>query len=371
MDLRFAICDLRLVKGLIFSILCIIYSAVFAAAQMPQTVQNGFSVERELGGSERHEYEVNLTKGQFLNFVVEQRGVDVVLRVFTVDGKFYDRLDSPNGNEGEEPIKFVSLKGGRYRFEISRYSPNSPTGKYFIKPLEIRQATEAEIKKQKLKEELLKIVVAVTGIVTPTNAQKPFYSDRTLFTTAQGYTFEAAALFEMEAKNPFKPPEGLLFEYELSEARVEDFGDTAILSVRQSYYYKNPPLNIDRTTVQRLGYTFKREKGEWHIIGSQRTYIQRTTKPVKLEAKQLEGLVGVYQSEKPSETLTVLREGNVLWGKFPEGEKFEFIPESENVFYVDSFMSIAFIRNENGATTQAVIHYPMPEDRMAILTKIK
>ncbi len=112
-------------KRLIFLTLCLSFSAVFVPAQTPQTIQKGFTVERELGATEKHIYEVNLTKGQMLDFTVEQRGIDIMLRVSTADGKFVDRVDSPNGREGDEPVKVISPDGGRYRFEVSRFADSS------------------------------------------------------------------------------------------------------------------------------------------------------------------------------------------------------------------------------------------------------
>ncbi len=81
-------------------------SAAFVFAQTPQTIQTGFTVEPEINETDKHNYEVNLTKGQILNFVVEQRGVDVMLQIYTADGKFYDRVNSPNEQEGTSLLKW-------------------------------------------------------------------------------------------------------------------------------------------------------------------------------------------------------------------------------------------------------------------------
>lgn len=116
--------------------------------------------------------------------------------------------------------------------------------------------------------------------------------------------------------------------------------------------------------------TFKRVSGGWRIINVQRTYAERQRKLVKLDAKQLDALIGVYEGGKPYETLTIIREGNELYGKFPEEEKFELLPDTENTFYA-GFISIAFIRAASGAVIQAVVHYSMPENRMAIQPKVK
>ena len=78
-------------------------------------IQAELTFDGELGETDKHNSKVNLTKGQILNFLVEKRGVDVVLRIYTANGKFHDRVDSPNVREGDQPFKMVSLNGGRYR----------------------------------------------------------------------------------------------------------------------------------------------------------------------------------------------------------------------------------------------------------------
>ena len=358
---------------LTFLILCLMFSAAFAIAQTPQTIQTGFTVERELGETEKHIYEINLTKGQMLNFVVEQRGIDVMLRVTTADGKFVDRVDTPNGREGDEPVKVISLESGRYRVEISRFSEETArtTGKYFVKTVEIRKATDAEIKSERLKTELLKIVAEDNRLGSYPDALRRFYADRGLLTNSYGYVADAAEWIQLTAQNPSKPSAGYSAESEFSGVRLEDFGDTAVLSVRRDMHIKNPAADEDYTTIHQIGYVFKRTNGEWRIINMQKTFISREFKPIKTEAGKLDKLVGVYQGGKASETLTVSREENTLFAKLgTNGEKFELLAETENTFY-NFQISIAFVRDANGTVTQAVVYHLSPADRITIQPKIK
>jgi len=46
-----------------------------------RTLEFGKPIERELKGAEVHAYQVTLATGQFLHVVVEQRGIDVVVKV--------------------------------------------------------------------------------------------------------------------------------------------------------------------------------------------------------------------------------------------------------------------------------------------------
>ncbi len=361
---------MKKIKLEMFPIFCLMFLAMSVHAQ---TVQSGFTVEREIFGTEKHIYEVSLTKGQIINFVAHQRGADIVLQAFTADGKFYDRVDSPNGDDGDEAIKFVSLNGGNYRFEIKSYSPNFEKGKYFIKPLELRKATNSEIKAQKLKDDLMKIVALDNRSDTTVESLKRIYLDRGFLIGQSGFIWSTADFFASLAQSPPNLPADSTSEDQFSEARMEDFGDTVLLSVRRSRHNKNPQQNVDITTVQRIGYVFKRVKSEWRIAAFQFTFIEREFKPVKLDGAKLDAFIGVYEGEIPALTLTVLREGDVLYFKFPEGEKIELTPESENIFYADSTVgiNIAFVRNANGAVTQAVVSYSSPQNRLMIQPKIK
>lgn len=359
-------------KRLIFSILCLMISAAFVFAQTPQTIQTGFTVERELGETDKHIYEINLAKGQMLNFIVEQRGIDVVLRIYTADGKLYDRVDSPNEREGDEPFKMVSLNRESYRIEVSRLWEDTmrTTGKYFVKTVEIRKATQAEIKTAGLRDELLKIIAEDNRYGTYPNPLKRYFMDKALITNSYGFISNVEELIELTTKTPQKLPEGASSEEEYSEARVEDFGDVVVLSVIRNRRFKNPKANLDQTTNQRISYVFKRIKAEWRILNVQRTFSAGERKPVKLNTKQLDALIGVYEGNNSLETLTITREGGELLGKFPEQEKFRLFPDTENTF-TSVFISIAFVRDSSGIVTQAVIHYATPEDRMTIQPKVK
>jgi hypothetical protein len=360
-------------KQLIFLILCLSFFTAFVFAQTPPMIQTGFTVERELGETDKHLYEVNLIKGQMFNFVVEQRGIDIVLRIYTADGKFVDRVDSPNEREGDEPFTMVSLSGGRYRIEVSRLWEDSmrTTGKYFVKTVEIRKATEVEMKSARLKDELMKIVVDDQRFGAYPDALKRYFDNRALVTNSVGRTVGAAELIEITTKNPQKIPEGASSKDEFSASRLESFGDVVVLSVNRDRHFKNPKANIDQMLSQRSSYVFKRINGEWRIINVQRTLLARERQPVKLDTKQLDTLIGVYDGGgNPSETLTITREGDELFGNFPEQEKFRLISDTPNTF-VGGFISIAFIRDASGKVMQAVVYYPMPDDRMTIQPKVK
>ena len=49
-------------------------------------LEPGKAIERAMAGGEVHGYKVSLKSGQFLHAVVDQRGIDVVVRLLGPDG---------------------------------------------------------------------------------------------------------------------------------------------------------------------------------------------------------------------------------------------------------------------------------------------
>jgi erythromycin esterase len=122
--------------------------AVVALAQQPpspttavvaQQLEQGKPIERELKSKETHAYKVTLAAGQFLSAAVNQRGIDVVVRIFAPDEKLLAEIDSPNGVEGDEPIALEAKNAGTYRLEVlpNEDGGDTASGRYEIRINEI------------------------------------------------------------------------------------------------------------------------------------------------------------------------------------------------------------------------------------------
>ena len=134
-------------------------AASFALGQMPNAntpLQPGTPVERTLGSGQAHNYSVNLDEGQFLQLVVDQRGIDVIVRVFSPSGKRLGEFDSPNGDQGPENVTVVAIKAGTYRIEVAPLGQmdNPASGRYEIRITEIRKATDQELQAGNNEEQL-------------------------------------------------------------------------------------------------------------------------------------------------------------------------------------------------------------------------
>jgi CHAT domain-containing protein/Tfp pilus assembly protein PilF len=79
-----------------------------------------------------HAYELVLGAGEFAQVVVEQRGVDVSVKVLAPGGSLLVEMDSPNGFYGRETVSVVAGVAGSYRVEV--HSDKSyPPGDYELR----------------------------------------------------------------------------------------------------------------------------------------------------------------------------------------------------------------------------------------------
>jgi hypothetical protein len=104
-------------------------------------------LDRTLGPSESHDFTVTLEENTWIQFVVEQHGIDAIVKVFSPEGRVLGEFDSPNGNDGPEDVSFVAAAAGVYHITVSPLDAAGTTsGRFQIKIIETRKATEQEIK---------------------------------------------------------------------------------------------------------------------------------------------------------------------------------------------------------------------------------
>ncbi|HNH84912.1 MAG TPA: tetratricopeptide repeat protein, partial [Acidobacteriota bacterium] len=140
------------VGGLIMSQLS--FASPMVAQQVPPTsrtsnpmstgIQKGFKAERNLSGGEQHTYPLTLKVGDYLKLVVEQRGIDVVVRLLGPDGNQLAKVDSPNGTEGPEPLSLIAEQAGTYTLEVASFEKTARAGKYELNQEAVKPATEQD-----------------------------------------------------------------------------------------------------------------------------------------------------------------------------------------------------------------------------------
>jgi hypothetical protein len=105
-------------------------------------LEPGKAIERAVAAGNAHDYKISLKTGQFLYLVVDQRGIDLVVRGFGPDGKRIAEVDSPNGNSGPEPVRVVAAGSGEYRLEIRPLEKTAKPGGYQVKIEELLTADQ-------------------------------------------------------------------------------------------------------------------------------------------------------------------------------------------------------------------------------------
>jgi hypothetical protein len=120
-------------------------------AHQEPNLQTGTSISRTIGRGQSQRFAVTLDKDYLAHVVVEQRGIDLIVRVYSPDSKHIGEFDSPNGPSGPEVVKFVATAPGAYSVEVEPLVSEG-SGQFEIRLTEIRRATEPELQIARLPE---------------------------------------------------------------------------------------------------------------------------------------------------------------------------------------------------------------------------
>ncbi|HEX7772956.1 MAG TPA: PPC domain-containing protein, partial [Pyrinomonadaceae bacterium] len=171
-----------------------------ATVHAQTSLQLGTPIERTLGPGQVHEFTVNLEENSFIQLVVEQRGIDLFVKVSSPSGKNLGEYDTPNGADGPENVSFVASTAGTYRITISPLgTTDQTTGRYEIKVLELRKATDDELKAKKNLEEAKTKGIALLAEIESTLPQIKSPHNR-----IQGQLKAAELLWEINEKRAAK-----------------------------------------------------------------------------------------------------------------------------------------------------------------------
>jgi len=179
-----------------------LFGVQFAKAQTATTslLQPGTPIERTLAAGQSHTYNIRLEQDQLLHLVVDQRGIDVVVRAFSPAGRQLGEFDSPNGTSGPEDVTLIAATSGVYRIEVAPLSGyENPSGRYEIKILEIRKATEQELQAGTNQE-----VIKAKGLALLSEAIQNFPQLRRPQTRARFQILAAQLLWNSDDKRAAK-----------------------------------------------------------------------------------------------------------------------------------------------------------------------
>jgi hypothetical protein len=189
---------LRALLAASFHVCCLLTTTALA---QDQTLQLGTPIQRELGARQSHVFSVKLEENTFIQLVVEQRGIDVIVKVSSPDGKNLGDYDSPNGADGPENVSFVAVTPGTYRITVAPLNQDQAAGKgeYQIKIIELREATEQELKTSKNLE-----VVKAKGIALLSEVEGLTQEIRSPQTRIRSQLQAAQMLSEVDEKRSAK-----------------------------------------------------------------------------------------------------------------------------------------------------------------------
>jgi hypothetical protein len=129
-------------------ILLVLGLSLLAQSAFCQELQVQVPQERTLAAGQSDQFRVALQKGQFLSLTVVQKGIDVGITVIDPDGIPIRVVDSADGSAGIEALAIVAASTGSYKFDVHPVDVfrNPPPGRYEIKIVEIRNATDQELR---------------------------------------------------------------------------------------------------------------------------------------------------------------------------------------------------------------------------------
>ena len=108
----------------------------------PAILSKNSVLERTISGSEEHSYRLALAAGEYARLTVEQRGVDVAIRILDPAGEVVAEFDSEARRNGTEQVEIVAQeKPIDWQIRIRPRYPKLPAGRYEVRVQEIRDAT--------------------------------------------------------------------------------------------------------------------------------------------------------------------------------------------------------------------------------------
>ncbi|HEY1402803.1 MAG TPA: CHAT domain-containing tetratricopeptide repeat protein [Pyrinomonadaceae bacterium] len=110
--------------------------------QTPEPVMlvHGGMLRQEIGGSDIHNYSLELAEDRYARILIKQQGSDVAVKIFNLDNSVIF-VDRPNGARGRELVSFIAKRSGTYRLEVRALERAAPRGHYEISISELRPST--------------------------------------------------------------------------------------------------------------------------------------------------------------------------------------------------------------------------------------
>ena len=179
----------------LFALLSLCLRVVAQVGVEPLPLGAGQNIEREIAGGQTHTYQLTLAAGQFMQALVEQKGVDVKVTLVSPDQKSIE-VDQPFGSTGLESLSHEAAVSGDYQIAIQFLSAPTTKGIYQIR-LEVKATTTAQDKQRVVAERLLAEAERLRqqGVTATQQAIEKAQQSLTTWQTLGDRYWEASALF--------------------------------------------------------------------------------------------------------------------------------------------------------------------------------
>ena len=120
--------------------ICLLSLTIIASAQTTSRLESGRPIERALKSGEKHSYLITAPVDNFLQVIVEQRGIEVQLALLDTNGKELFIVDELVGLQGSRSLSYLATTAGELRIEV-RAEDERPNGHYEVRLNALRTAT--------------------------------------------------------------------------------------------------------------------------------------------------------------------------------------------------------------------------------------
>jgi tetratricopeptide (TPR) repeat protein len=156
-------CASRVICAAAMLILLLAAFSIFGQTQRSNEISELLpdqTLERGLVGAETHRYKFDLQANEFFQVRVEQKGVDVTLKLFDANHKILATMDSPNEKQGPETLTFVAERSSSFVLEVTGLDAKADKGNYSIRRATQRQKTANDTRRVELERVFVEGVAA-------------------------------------------------------------------------------------------------------------------------------------------------------------------------------------------------------------------
>lgn len=107
----------------------------------------GPGIEQDLAGGQSHSYKISVAANQYLQVVIEQRGINLIATLFDSQNKEVLRADNPSGAHGPIYLLAISPAAADYRVEVRSTEKWANAGRYRIAVEDLREAKQSDLER--------------------------------------------------------------------------------------------------------------------------------------------------------------------------------------------------------------------------------